>query len=530
MFAPQHRHSVFSVASATLLAMLLLAPAVLMAQQPAQVLPQIPAPQSNAPQPFVPAPQSFPPGPERFNFKIDPKTPTSDLLPGAPKQVTLAGSLLTDKLALVPEVEFQSRPGKQEPHEKLVEQTAHQLAKMNHLNVAKTDAFLTALLASRSDLAGLPFAMGDDCRTSGERTKQFTFAVNTVRKALALSRQFLSEEVVATEGGPLGTASPNSLPPSVIPAQSPTLPRSFWSAYQSLCQQEDAAYSRIDKEMAQHVALARIAALVQMLAPASPELRLGLVKYLAGVSRVEATQVLARMAIFSAEDEVRLAAIDALKVRREKDYSEILVRGLRYPWPAVAKRSADSIGRLERKDLIPELLTILDEADPRLPTTKGVGDKKPLVVREMVKVNHHRNCMLCHAPGNSGTVSADAITAEVPVQSQSLPTPAQGYRQSSPDLMIRVDVTYLRQDFSAMLPIADAHPWPELQRFDFLLRERTLTADEAAAYREKLTPKLDGMLSPYHQAALAALRELTGKDTAPTSASWRKLLDLPAKN
>ena len=48
-------------------------------------------------------------------------------------------------------------------------------------------------------------------------------------------------------------------------------------------------------------------------------------------------------------------------------------------------------------------------------------------------------------------------------------------------------------------------------------------------WAEKLTPKDAGALSPYHKAALAALRKLTGKDTTPTANAWRKLLDLPAK-
>jgi hypothetical protein len=90
--------------------------------------------------------------------------------------------------------------------------------------------------------------------------------------------------------------------------------------------------------------------------------------------------------------------------------------------------------------------------------------------------------------------------------------------------MVRIDVTYLRQDFSALMPVADAHPWPEMQRFDFLVRERKLTDDEVVVYRDKLTPKEVGVLSPYHKAALAALREITGKDTAPTAEAWRKLL------
>src|SRR5262249_52778983 len=112
---------------------------------------------------------------------------------------------------------------------------------------------------------------------------------------------------------------------------------------------------------------------------------------------------------------------------------------------------------------------------------------------------------------------------------QPLPQPAEGYRQSSPDLMIRLDVTYLRQDFSAMMSVADAHPWPDMQRFDFFVRERTVTEAEATNYRTKLTPTEAGAYTPYHRASLAALRALTGKATAPTAEAWRKLLDLPAK-
>jgi len=172
---------------------------------------------------------------------------------------------------------------------------------------------------------------------------------------------------------------------------------------------------------------------------------------------------------------------------------------------------------------------VLEASDPRLPTTRETEGKKVAFVREMVKINHHRNCMMCHAPGSPENVSGNVITAEVPVPGQPLPSPSEGYRQSSPDLMIRLDVTYLRQDFSATLPVTDAHPWPDAQRFDFFVRQRELTDDEAEAYREKLTPKEAGVFSPYHKAALAALREMTGKDAAPTAEAWRKLLDLPAK-
>ena len=67
-----------------------------------------------------------------------------------------------------------------------------------------------------------------------------------------------------------------------------------------------------------------------------------------------------------------------------------------------------------------------------------------------------------------------------------------------------------------------------MQRFDFLVRTRTVTEAEAAEYREKLDKRELGRPSPYQAAALVALRELTGKDAEPTAAAWRRVLELPA--
>ena len=76
-----------------------------------------------------------------------------------------------------------------------------------------------------------------------------------------------------------------------------------------------------------------------------------------------------------------------------------------------------------------------------------------------------------------------------------------------------------------MQPVADANPWPEMQRFDFLVRNRVLTDEEAKSFPAAKTDTL----SPYQRFTLAALRELTGRDAAPTPEAWRRLLDLPAK-
>jgi hypothetical protein len=487
----------------------------------------------------------------RFQFKIAANAPLKDLLPVPPKTTSLAGPVLGDDLARIPEVQFEALPAKN-PGAEATKHIAHQIAKINHLNAKKTDGFLEALLNHRTDLAGLSFAMGDACRTTGEQSEQFNHAVQTVRNALQSQPMFLSGSIVARERvfttsglvAPTPTVSNAPQPPPVpLPPSDGTMgtmmvteavrnvpiPGGFWERYQSACLQEDKNLARVDRAQRDHVTVARIAALMQMLMPESPDLRLGLVKYLSGVPHVEATKALARLALFSAEEDIRRSAVEALKVRRERDYTDVLVKGLRYPWPAVARRAADAVVKLERNDLVPQLVALLDEPDPRAPAIQQVGGKQVPVVRELVRVNHHRNCLLCHAPGNTGTVAPDTLTAGVPVPGEPLAPPSQGYQTSSPDVVVRIDVTYLRQDFSVFQPVADANPWPEMQRFDFLVRARKLTDEEAASYREKLEPAEAGRLSPYHRAALAALRELTGRDTAPTAEAWRRLLKLPAR-
>jgi hypothetical protein len=481
----------------------------------------------------------------RFEFKIDPKTPLKDLLPAPPKVTKAAGPFLAEDLAQVPEVQFRAplvlplnEQATQAANLEATRQTAHLIARINHLNGKKTDGFLLALTGERTDLAGLPFAMGDACRTKGERSRQFALAVASVRQALRGPQARASSSVVA--GTAVG-AQTGSAPVQQVVLNAPAVPvtvvndpgtdsDTFWEGYRNLCSQEDKTLARVDQDRREHVTAARIAALMQVLAPEAASLRLGLVEYLAGVSNVDATKALARLAIFSSEEEVRKAAVDALKVRRERDYTGALEDGLRYPLPAVAKRAADAVVRLERTDLLPRLVAMLEDPDPRAPAVKEVNDKRVPVVREVVRINHHQSCLLCHAPANTGRVAPETLTAAVPNPTEPLSAPSQGYGPAvSPDVTVRIDVTYLRQDFSVLQAVTDANPWPEMQRFDFLVRTRTLTEEEAKTYREKFDQREPGRPSAYQRVALAALREMTGKDAEPTPEAWRRLLKLPAQ-
>src|SRR5262245_2775377 len=210
------------------------------------------------------------------------------------------------------------------------------------------------------------------------------------------------------------------------------------------------------------------------------------------VARAEATVELARLAVFDVDKKVRAAALESLSVRRERDYTDVLVKALRYPWPAVAANAAQAIVKLDRKDLLPELVAVLDEPDPREPRTETVNDRKVTVTREVVRINHHKSCMLCHAPVDPEQVPEHGLAAEVPLPSEKLPTPQRGYQQSGSGLLVRIDMTYLRQDFSVMLRVKDAEPWPEMQRFDFVVRKRVLSSEEAKALRERLNTREEG--------------------------------------
>jgi hypothetical protein len=87
---------------------------------------------------------------------------------------------------------------------------------------------------------------------------------------------------------------------------------------------------------------------------------------------------------------------------------------------------------------------------------------------------------------------------------------------------IRADVTYLRQDFSVCQPVANPKQWPKNQRYDYVVRKRELTADEARKL-QNAKPKPAGNYAQ-RDAVLFALRELTGKDCGTSRQAWERQL------
>jgi hypothetical protein len=238
--------------------------------------------------------------------------------------------------------------------------------------------------------------------------------------------------------------------------------------------------------------------LVQMLQAEEPETRLLLVQQLAKYDTPASTAGLAGRALFDTAPLVRAAAVGVLRDRPRDQVRKQLLEGIRHPWPAAAEHAAEAIVALKDRDAGPALKKLLDEPSPLAPFTPA-GDKTALV-REVVRVNHLKNCLLCHEPS---TGRREALIGFVPVRGQPLPPEYYASRESKPDdVFVRADVVYLRQDFSLTLPVRDAKPWPDRQRFDFVVRTRPATEAEIAAAN-----KPDDA-DPHRQAIRFALKQL----------------------
>src|SRR5262249_36550573 len=101
---------------------------------------------------------------------------------------------------------------------------------------------------------------------------------------------------------------------------------------------------------------AAVAAVRQIKGPATGEEGQQMARDLAALPGREATEELARLAVFSIDDPVRQEAIKGLSGRREGDSPKVLTEALRYPWPQVARNAAEAIVKLKRKDLLPQLV------------------------------------------------------------------------------------------------------------------------------------------------------------------------------
>jgi HEAT repeat protein len=256
-----------------------------------------------------------------------------------------------------------------------------------------------------------------------------------------------------------------------------------------------------------------LATLLQMLQVEDVPTRLLLVRELAETRGPSFSAALATAALVDLSSEVRQAAVAALAKRPSNQYVPVLLQGFRYPWAPVADHAALALRKLKLQGVVPKLIALLDQPDPALPVLDQ-KTKKPMV-RELVRLNHLRNCLLCHAP--SANDKDGLVRGLVPTPGQRLP---RLYYAGQKGNFVRADITFLRQDFSVDLPVAAPDLWPGEQRFDFVTRVRPARAEEM------LESVAKPGAYPQRDAVLYALRGLTGLDGGDSPSKWHDLLGL----
>lgn len=258
---------------------------------------------------------------------------------------------------------------------------------------------------------------------------------------------------------------------------------------------------------------AAIPTLTQMLQAENTPLRLLLVEMLTDIKGKEASHALAARSLFDTSAEVREKAIRALAGRPREEFQETLLHGLRYPWPAAADHAAEAITALDLKP-VKEMVGMLKEPPPGQP----VKDGKKYAVKELVRVNHLSNCVLCHS---TSVNKEDLVRGRMPEPGED-PPPA--YYQEARGLFVRANTTYLKQDFSVVQPVTTPGKWAAHQRFDYLARIRPLSAAEVKKFEE--LEKKGELLKDYPQreSVLFALRQVTKANPGDTYEKWAEEL------
>jgi HEAT repeat protein len=397
---------------------------------------------------------------------------------------------LRQQLLLIQEVALDAVPGS----------SAQVLVQSARLQAQPVPNLAPLFMAQRKDLAGLPWRAGIYCQLGKEPAEHLH----------ALSRKVRACLEAAIPGSPTARTRAARAPAADPRPDPDQLRREFLA----------------NKEWLRPEA---IPALQQMLMAENKSVRLILVELLSRIKDRTAGAALAQRAIFDLHPEVREAAVRALQERPREEYLPWFLEAFHYPWAPVACHAAEALVSLEVREAVPRLVKLLEEPDPCEPFTREVGKQKITVARELVRVNHLGNCILCHAPSFA---QSDLVRGLVPIPGRELPAPVTTpqYYEGNQGVFVRADVTYLRQDFSLYQPVPRPGAWPSNQRYDYLVRVRPPSRQDLAA-RERLKNARGQQGCVQHQAVRYALRELTGRDPGPAAEDWKKLLyETPARS
>jgi hypothetical protein len=352
------------------------------------------------------------------------------------------------------------------------------------------DQLMVELVAKRQDLKGLPLLLGKDCRLS---------------KTAATKLEKCAQRVRDTYRATLAKGS--------------GYPYTAFSNFRS------EMLEKVGKGGVSFHEPEAIPALQQLLMSEEHRVRGVLVELLGQIKEKPASVALARRATFDLDPEIREAALKELKERPSSQYLQVFLDALRYPWAPAANHAAEALVFLQLREAVPYLVPLLEEPDPAAPFETVVDKKTVVVVPELVRINHLSNCLLCHAPSFA---KADPVRGRILGRNEPVPSLLNPvYYQKSSGQFVRGDVTYLRQDFAVMQPVAKPGKWPAEQRFDFLIRVRPLTKDETATLAKQKKKVGPQPLGEQHQAVLFALRELTRQDVGTSAQAWQKLLNAP---
>lgn len=346
---------------------------------------------------------------------------------------------------------FESTDVKQQPapittadvrdDEELLEQftAKRSLESQRHLHLE----MLQRLAVERSDLRGLPLRDLSECFTPAPRAKhnqEFTSAFREFTSGRRDPRRLLDR-----------SASQNPY------SRSPSTFADLIKASMGENQQE------------------QVTVLEQILQPESREYRVALVEVLAQIPGQDSSAVLARRALYDLDEDVRSQAVGVLSKRPTNDAHAVLEAGLRHPLATVQANAFWALNQFRTRH---EQQNIdVPARHISVPYRNAVNS---FVVDELVKVNHLRNCVLCHP---KSAASDQVLRGQIPTPGRPLP---RIYYNSNHGDFVRADIVYLRQDFSVSMPVQQAKPWPDLQRFDFFVRTRPATDADFERDREQL--------------------------------------------
>jgi len=429
--------------------------------------------------------------------------PTRVASPGTPSQVQATPRpLVLKRRQLLDEAQLAESLDKAS-HEIDLDKVAGTSAKLLTASTAASSKAVPDLVVQRSDLVGLPLRQASVCRldeNTAKKRQSLSVALRGLLSKLAAQTARVGKEgaVVYFEQELLyGRTTPSSTLESQQANRAGALEPGAW----------------LQKEA--------ISSIVQVLQGEDKLVRGLLIRILSRIDDPAATASLAQRALFDLSEEVREEAIRALSDRPRQECRQVLLAGLRHPWPPVADHAAEALVALRDREVLPRLVDLLNEPDPAAP---GFGEMDKLTAPELVCVNHLRNCVLCHSPSSN---LKDLIRAPVPTPG--LPLSTRIYFESLKGSAIRADVTYLQQDFSVLRTVPNHGAWPELQRFDYLIRMRELTTEEVVCVGSTRKPaSMAATAYPQRESVLFALRELSGRNCGTLAVAWKR--DLAARH